>query len=66
MQNIGILRRLGVSALTGLSRPTIYRLISRGEFPRPIRLSANAVGWDLKDILAWIEDRKAASYRGAA
>ena len=66
MQQVRILRRGGVSALTSLSRPTIYRLISCGKFPKPIRLSANAVGWDVRDVLAWIDDRKASSCGGGA
>ncbi|WP_208347723.1 helix-turn-helix transcriptional regulator [Pseudaestuariivita rosea] len=32
-------RRLEVEEITGLSRTTIYKMMSRGEFPRPVRLS---------------------------
>lgn len=54
-----IVRRRGLQTLTSLSPATLYRLISRGEFPRPIRLSSQAVGWDINDVQAWIETRKA-------
>ncbi|WP_374015346.1 helix-turn-helix transcriptional regulator [Phaeobacter sp. A36a-5a] len=33
-------RRPEVEALTGLSRTTIYAMMSRGEFPRPVRRHA--------------------------
>ena len=33
-----VLRREEVVALVGLSRSTIYKLIGRGEFPRPVQL----------------------------
>lgn len=33
-------RRRAVEGLTGLSRSTIYYLMKKGEFPRPIKLTA--------------------------
>ncbi|WP_170480628.1 helix-turn-helix transcriptional regulator [Ruegeria arenilitoris] len=56
MQN-KILRRNEVEKLTGLSRSTIYAMMKSGEFPRPIRLSARAVGWMASDIDAWLQNR---------
>ena len=38
--NEKLLRRRDVEELTGLSRASVYRLISEGEFPRPVRVSA--------------------------
>jgi prophage regulatory protein len=40
---------------TGLSRSTIYEMISRGEFPRQINLGPRAVGWVSDDVLGWID-----------
>jgi prophage regulatory protein len=39
---------------TGLSRSTIYELISRDEFPRQIQLGRRAVGWIAADVHGWI------------
>jgi prophage regulatory protein len=50
-----ILRIETVVALTGLSKPTIYRLISEKSFPKPLRLTAGARGWRLSEVLTWIE-----------
>jgi prophage regulatory protein len=61
-----ILRRHGLVELTKLSMATIYRLIKRREFPSPIKLSANAVGWDVQDVYAWIESRKAGQLKARA
>lgn len=66
MQHPRIIRRHGLRAMTNLSLATIYRLIKRGEFPRPIRLSDQAVGWDIQDVHAWIDARKALQLRRAA
>ncbi len=42
------------------SRSQIYKLISIGEFPRPVPLGARAVAWDADEIEAWIAERIAA------
>ena len=55
--NEKLLRRRDVEELTGLSRASIYRLISEGGFPRPVRVSATAVRWKSSDIDAWIKSR---------
>ena len=51
------LRAEDLPALVGLSVPTVYRQIRRGEFPAPARLSPGRVGWLPKDIDAWLADR---------
>jgi prophage regulatory protein len=50
-----ILRIEAVVAITGLSKPSIYRLISEKSFPKPLRLTAGARGWRLSEVLTWIE-----------
>ena len=42
---------------TGLSRSTIYEMISRGEFPRQFNLGPRAVGWSSEDVLAWVDSK---------
>jgi len=60
-RKVQIFRRPEVESLTGLSCSTIYRLMNKGEFPRPVRLSANSVGWLESDLEQWLEQRIAAS-----
>lgn len=48
-----ILRRHDVERATGLPRSTIYAKIASGEFPKPIQLSARAVGWLENEIIDW-------------
>ena len=52
-----ILRVADLQAQLGLSRTTIWRLRRAGEFPQPIRLSANAVGWPAHVIDEWLAER---------
>ncbi|RZN25581.1 AlpA family phage regulatory protein [Bradyrhizobium sp. Leo121] len=55
-----VVRAREVCRLIGLSRPTLWRLVQRDQFPKPFRLSSSAaVGWLETDILAWIAARAA-------
>jgi len=42
-----------------LSERTIFNMEQRGEFPRRIALTRRNVAWDLAEVEAWIEARKA-------
>ncbi|ESQ85502.1 hypothetical protein AEAC466_04185 [Asticcacaulis sp. AC466] len=42
-----------VQTRTGYSRPSIYRLISEGLFPKQVALSTRKVVWRERDIDAW-------------
>jgi len=46
--------------LLGISRCTFRRGVARGELPKPIKLSTRRFGWKVRDLLACIEDRRAA------
>ncbi len=52
-----IIRLPRVLEATGLSRTTIWRLESRGDFPRRRRLGPQAVGWLLHEVEEWIATR---------
>lgn len=54
---IKLLNIIDVAQLTGLSKPTIYRQMNDGDFPRPLRLSKSRVAWRLVDLLNWVASR---------
>jgi prophage regulatory protein len=55
------IRRLPeILRMTGLSTSTIYEMMARGDFPRPLRLGKRAVGWRECDLTAWLESREQA------
>jgi len=58
METDRILRRKEVEAMIGLSRSTIYDSMSRGQFPRPLRIGRKAVGWRHSDISEWLNRRE--------
>ncbi len=53
-----LIRIENVCAITGLSVPTIYRLMAKGIFPRPLKITASARAWKLSEITAWVESRE--------
>lgn len=48
-----------VEALLGVSKATVYRMVARGEFPRPIHISAGTTRWKSEDYLLWYRTRQA-------
>jgi prophage regulatory protein len=52
-----LLRVDTVGSITGLSTPTIYRLMAKGEFPRPLKITGYARAWRMTEIMAWIDSR---------
>lgn len=54
-----VLRRPVVQEVTGLSRSTIYDLMGKGQFSRPVKLAGKAVGWPESAILIRLNSRSA-------
>ena len=52
-----ILRLPQVVEATGETRSTIYKQISEGEFPKPVKLGAKSVGWVEDEIAAYNDAR---------
>jgi len=53
-----------VTAITGLSTSTIYRLMGSGAFPMPFRLTPSgnrATAWRLTEVMGWIDGRERVS-----
>ncbi len=46
-----------VQEITSLSKSTIYRLISEGDFPKQIQIGKRAVVWVRSDINDWINQK---------
>jgi|SRR6516225_6550026 prophage regulatory protein len=53
-----LVRITDVCAITGLSVPTIYRLMGRESFPRPVKITSTARAWKLSEIMAWVDSRQ--------
>jgi len=51
------MRRTAVELACGLPTSTLYELMERGQFPRPIKISARTVAWLESDIIDWQQAR---------
>ncbi|WP_281951896.1 helix-turn-helix transcriptional regulator [Nitrosophilus kaiyonis] len=47
-----------VSSLIGMKKPTIYKYIRDGKFPKPIKIGVRASRWSFNDVMNWIEEQK--------
>ena len=54
-----MLRLSAVLAIVPLSKPTIYRMIKSGEFPRQRKVHTAAV-WSKAEVSAWVAEKFAA------
>lgn len=48
-----------VIARTGMGKSWIYAAVQRGQFPKPVKLSARAIGWRSSDVDLWLASRAA-------
>lgn len=55
--NQQVMRAQEVCALLGVSRATLYRMMDKGAFPRPVSLSDRTVGWSAVVVHAWLSNR---------
>ena len=53
------MRRAAVCEATGLPTSSLYALMQKGKFPKPINLSEGRVAWLEEDIAKWQADRLA-------
>ena len=63
LRSVRILRRPAVLARAGISASTLERLVRRGEFPRPLKISTRCVGWPSAVVDAWLRARVEAGGR---
>ena len=53
------LRLPDVQSITGLPRSTVYRMVSRGEFPTQCKLSERTAVWIEAEVQQWMADKVA-------
>ena len=66
MASSRIMRRPEVERVTGLSKATLYRMVSSGALARPVRVSARCVGWYAEEIDQFLASRERAGSLTAA
>jgi predicted DNA-binding transcriptional regulator AlpA len=46
------------TGLLPFSNPTLWRLVKKGQFPKPVQLAPNVTAWPAEAVHAWIEAKK--------
>jgi prophage regulatory protein len=54
---LNIMRRAEVERRVGLKKSSIYRLIEKGEFPKPVHLTPGCAVWFASEVEGWLEAR---------
>ena len=52
-----LLRLSDVREMTRLPTATIYELMAKDEFPKPLKVGVRGVRWLLDEIVRWIQSR---------
>lgn len=53
-----LLTRREVEKMVSLSRSSIYSMMAKGVFPRPIRIGQRAIRFLQSDIYAWLDSKR--------
>ena len=56
-----LMDRKQVAGAVGLSIPSLYRLMAKGHFPRPLKIGLRSVRWRESDIREFLESRPVAT-----
>ena len=51
-------RASDLAAILGVSKSTIWRWRAEGKLPDPFRLSSRVTVWELKEVLAFVEQKR--------
>jgi len=51
------LREPAVCQACGLSKSQLWRLIKRGDFPKPTKISERCNAWDSRQIDVWLAEK---------
>ena len=52
-----VLKAKQVAEEINVSVPQVYKLVSLGRFPKPIKLGERGSGWLITEIDAWLQSR---------
>lgn len=55
LTEFGYIRAQEILKLLCVGQSTLWRWISNGKFPRPIKLGNKIIVWPIKDVRTWIE-----------
>lgn len=59
MQNLTpFLRDTEIASRYNISRPTVWRWVKQGKFPKPLKIGGGSTRWRLIDLQDWEQNQK--------
>jgi prophage regulatory protein len=56
MPQVGYIRQaLLIPGILPISSATLWRWVSIGKFPKPVKISANITAWRVEDVIKWLK-----------
>lgn len=49
----------------GMGNTWLYESVSRGKFPKPVKLGERAIGWRKSDVIGWLDSLEPSVARGS-
>ncbi|MDB5924112.1 MAG: Prophage regulatory [Betaproteobacteria bacterium] len=59
LPDTGFLRQPQVLSVIPISKSTLWRRVTEGTFPAPMKLSPRVTVWRVEDVRRWIEEQSA-------
>lgn len=53
----GFVRLADLRAVLPFSDSTLWRMVAKGSFPKPLKLSARVTAWRAEDVRRWIDEQ---------
>lgn len=54
MPHAGYIRQAGLLAILPISPATLWRWVSKGDFPQPVKLSPRITAWQIEAVQTWL------------
>lgn len=52
-----LVNKHGKRGILPFSAPTLWRMVKRGAFPAPVKISSRVTAWSVESVRAWMDER---------
>lgn len=56
MPQAGYIRQAGLLKVLPISSATLWRWVSKGTFPKPVKLSSRVTAWRFDEVRSWLQE----------
>jgi len=59
LPSAGYIRMNDLTKIIPLVASSIWRMVKKGTFPKPVKLSENCTAWKVEEVRAWLDSKAA-------